>query len=689
MKKLSLNIQIIALVATLLMMMLVGAGIALSRMANTTYMLNDVADNKIPMIKLIVNIQNLQLEAAIHFVRAEYWGYKMNQGGEDQDQANKLYYENVQSYHGLTASEHKVAAQVNQLITSVIETSGEKAAQDFEQFKSGLEQVLELQKQLESNALTMFDLLQRHQTEEAEILSASMTALTDNSNELLRGFLAEETQRLTNDVTAAATQQNFIFKLLFAGTAIGIIIGIICSIVIVRLVQNRIQQARDFVTEVANGNLATSMESPVQDDLGMLTTALNNMRQRLQEIFGDIKNGAQNLATTAQSVTGLAQTMNTGSSQLRDEADSVSAAAEEMSTNMDVVSAAAETLSANMNAIASSTEEMSTNMNTIAAAAEQAGVNLKQVALASEKANRSSTTVAFAAEASEKNIFEIAESLRDMTQSLKVVRGQCQQARDASGQANHLALENTQVIDQLAGSALEINKVVEMINNIADQTNMLALNAAIEAAGAGDAGKGFAVVANEVKELARQTVEATEMISSQIHAIQGNANLGSDSAKRVAVMIDEIKQSNVDILSSVDHQNETMASISQSMASATAQNKEVTRQIEESNQNITQINCNVQEITCGISEVVRNVTEASNGVDAMAIRITEVTSSGEDISRNVAETSTASSHVAEQMHKVDTAAQDMSKVSGHLHQEATAVTDISRKLNEAVSLFRI
>ena len=89
-------------------------------------------------------------------------------------------------------------------------------------------------------------------------------------------------------------------------------------------------------------------------------------------------------------------------------------------------------------------------------------------------------------------------------------------ARSISERAVVQAQTITGQMQKLGQAAQEIGNVTETITNISAQTNLLALNATIEAARAGTAGKGFAVVANEIKELARQTAEATEDIKARI-----------------------------------------------------------------------------------------------------------------------------------------------------------------------------
>jgi GAF domain-containing protein len=112
-----------------------------------------------------------------------------------------------------------------------------------------------------------------------------------------------------------------------------------------------------------------------------------------------------------------------------------------------------------------------------------------------------------------------AQSLLDTVTDLRLA------TEDASRVANEAvtrASTMTGEVDELGSASAAIGDVIQIISSIADQTNLLALNATIEAARAGDVGKGFAVVASEVKELARETAEATGQVSEQIAAIQTN-----------------------------------------------------------------------------------------------------------------------------------------------------------------------
>ncbi len=130
----------------------------------------------------------------------------------------------------------------------------------------------------------------------------------------------------------------------------------------------------------------------------------------------------------------------------------------------------------------------------------------------------------------------------------------------------------SQSIDSLKIESDNIVNVIDVINSIAEQTNLLALNAAIEAARAGEAGRGFAVVADEVRALASRTRESTLEVSSMVNAIQSRTTnvvstmeLGKSSTDECSTQVQEAKEKLALINSAMTHINERVSGISSSV----------------------------------------------------------------------------------------------------------------------------
>lgn len=136
-------------------------------------------------------------------------------------------------------------------------------------------------------------------------------------------------------------------------------------------------------------------------------------------------------------------------------------------------------------------------------------------------------------------------------------------------------------VDRLSLVAGEIGNVTEMITEISDQINLLSLNATIEAARAGESGKGFAVVANEIKELAKQTANASQKIKEQIKNIQDSSSATLIEIKGVSDIIREINTLVVSTSHSISNQFKMVKHISDNI-------KEVTANISEVNQNVSE-----------------------------------------------------------------------------------------------------
>ena len=168
-----------------------------------------------------------------------------------------------------------------------------------------------------------------------------------------------------------------------------------------------------------------------------------------------------------------------------------------------------------------------------------------------------SANVATAAAAATELSASIAEISQQLTRATEVVRVSVSEAESTNEQ-----------IAGLADAAQKIGDVVNLIRDIAEQTNLLALNATIEAARAGEAGRGFAVVASEVKSLAVQTAKATEEIASQILAVQGSTSTAVDAIRNIAGRMTQISSYTSAVAASVEQQNAATGEISRNVAGA-------------------------------------------------------------------------------------------------------------------------
>jgi putative methionine-R-sulfoxide reductase with GAF domain len=120
----------------------------------------------------------------------------------------------------------------------------------------------------------------------------------------------------------------------------------------------------------------------------------------------------------------------------------------------------------------------------------------------------------------------------------------------AVGQASTMTSE----VDALTQASAAVGEVIKIISGIADQTNLLALNATIEAARAGELGRGFAVVASEVKDLARETADATQRVSQQVSGIQASSSAVSVGINETAAIIRELDAVQARISEVIDEQ---------------------------------------------------------------------------------------------------------------------------------------
>ena len=232
------------------------------------------------------------------------------------------------------------------------------------------------------------------------------------------------------------------------------------------------------------------------------TSELNQRNQtaimRLLDEMGTLAEGDLTIkATVTEDITGaIADAMNSAVDEMRnlvttinETAVRVSAAAQETQATAMHLADAAEQQAQQITSATSAINQIATSMDTVSKdSAESADVAQRSVQIASRG----------------------AEVVRETIKGMDSIRDQIQ--------------ETSKRIKRLGESSQEIGSIVELINDIAEQTNILALNAAIQAASAGEAGRGFAVVADEVQRLAERSASATKRIETLVQTIQSDTN---------------------------------------------------------------------------------------------------------------------------------------------------------------------
>ena len=203
----------------------------------------------------------------------------------------------------------------------------------------------------------------------------------------------------------------------------------------------------------------------------------------------------------------------------------------------------------------------------------------EQMASNAEETSTQAGVVSAASEQVSKNVQVVATGTEEMSASIREIAKSSNEAARVAKQAVGVAESANSTINGLGDSSVEIGKVIKVITSIAQQTNLLALNATIEAARAGEAGKGFAVVANEVKELAKQTAQATEDISQKIEAIQAGSKGAVGAIGEVSTIINQINDISNTIASSVEEQTATTTEIGRNVAEASRGSGEIAQNI--------------------------------------------------------------------------------------------------------------
>jgi methyl-accepting chemotaxis protein len=259
--------------------------------------------------------------------------------------------------------------------------------------------------------------------------------------------------------------------------------------------------------------------------------------------------------------------------------------------------------------VASASSELQTTASRMAETAEEASARTTDLAANMEEANTGATA---AAAASDEFALSIEEISRQAASSSELAR----LAADATSEADT-------TISALSSSAEQVGQIVELIQTIAQRTNLLALNASIEAARGGEAGRGFAVVASEVKELAMQTSRATEQVAEQIRTMQDTTGASVSALRSIAGQVKELEATAVSIASAVDQQSVAGQDLARSIDLAARGTEKVAGNIEDVRALSLSTGAAASQVLSSATSLERQASTLNEQVRAFLTRVRE------------------------------------------------------------------
>lgn len=381
------------------------------------------------------------------------------------------------------------------------------------------------------------------------------------------------------------------------------------------------------------GDVASSAEAIAQGDLGQdvqpqsdkdtLGISFRQMILNLREVIGEVQTSSGTLATASDELQRAADQGSQAVQQVSSTIIGVGQAAQEQARQSQEGSQSVEQLASAIEQVARGAQDQSQSTTEARRSLEELETVVSQVGVSAQEVANASTT---AQEAARGGATRIQQTIAGM------------------GKLEQTVLASATKVEEVGRMGDQIGQIVEVIDDIAEQTNLLALNAAIEAARAGEHGKGFAVVADEVRKLAERSQQSTREIGSLIRTVRQGL---SEAVEAMEAGVSEVSARKIDaeaagqalgnILSSAD----AIASTSQANRLAATQMTEALQRVAQSMSHVAAV---VEENTAAAEEMAAetgHVRELVSGgaasAEEMAAAAEEVTAASEEMSAQVEE----------------------------------------------------
>ncbi len=403
--------------------------------------------------------------------------------------------------------------------------------------------------------------------------------------------------------------------------------------------------AAQTATAVAAGDLTTAVKP--RSNVDALGQAFAKMISDLRSTLTQVARAVSEVQAASARLVEHTHNVGDASRQIAATVEQVSAGARQQADSVTRTANSMAQMKGAIEGVAQGAQEQASAMTRASSIAQSINSAIEQVTTSTQNVNRDSSTAASAAQAG----MDVVDDTLNGMNTIKVK-----------------VTASAAKVREMGQRSQEIGAIVELIDDIASQTNLLALNAAIEAARAGEHGRGFAVVADEVRKLAERSVDATKEIGGLVRTIQVSVK------EAVTAMDDGTRE--------VETGTSRAQAAGQALHEIVAAAKAVKEQVASTLQTTNEMSVASRRLTESIDSVSAVVEENTAATEEMAAGSIEVASALQTVASVGQENGQAVSDVAQ-------AASDIAGQVESVAASATQLADLADRMQRIVGQFKL
>ncbi len=442
--------------------------------------------------------------------------------------------------------------------------------------------------------------------ERIDALNAQCNQACEEAIHAARGIAEAGDKLQTTAIVTTDNEVSSAITLIYTVSSAALLAGLLIGLVLTRGITVPVGRALRFARAVAEGRLDQRLGLRRKDEIGQLSVALDSMVDALNEKISEAERQSHEAEEQSRNAQAAMRQAEAAGKSAQAKTEAMLAAADKLEAMGNVLSSASTQLSAQIEQADKGAAESAQRLSEAAAAINEMDATVQDVARNAGAAESASGETREKAEAGAGIVEKAVQSIEEV---------------------HRMSITIKDDMAQLSEHAQAITQIMNVISDIADQTNLLALNAAIEAARAGEAGRGFAVVADEVRKLAEKTMASTNDVSSAIKAIQDSTAKSMDAVDGAVNQIGQATGLANDSGRALQEIVATVESTADQVHAIAAASEEQSATSQEINQSIVLVNDRARETAVVMTEAAKAVEELASQAQGLTRLIQELKNS--------------------------------------------------------------